>query len=749
MAMRKDAVIQITMTKIILLILLFCLYLLDSLPLIKLLLMLFIGFILSSYVFEDLCESILVSPAFGISYIVLVSYFMSAFGMNLRYLDGVMVVSGILLILFGNPEFRWDSNYWTISLLTLAVLMEFAVKRFYFLLPDYRAADTWFHASKVRMIIDTGTIYFHNIPPYFSHSIETYPSGYHVIISWLSSGQPENIIFAMNYLRLFVWAWFPLATYLAVKVLVNKESALYASILAPFSALYYYFIQYALLPAFTNYLTFLFALFLYVRATEHKNGRYLLSAVILSITMPLIHPYQYMAFQAFAGFYTIFRKRERGSLLVFGIQLLVSAGFYYLFTPGAMAYAQNGLTLDSIYPNKDNPKFLLNILRFTFIKNGQLLLGLGFIVGFIVSLLKRDRLLPLALTVVFLFFIILDKIYWRIPIPYYGAIWNSERVFILLTPIIPIFEGAGLYYLISFLQSRFRDNIRFRSAVALGLIPLFIAPTVQPLSIEHLANESSYLLDPDIVTILEKVGSIVSHTPVATACVFDSGRWLPILTNTSIVCLAGNGGINYKSYYRLINNHTPPYLYVDSRGAAEITAYPLNVEDFYGKYHLVYFRRGIWLFNVSQPASNQDINKIWGYFIVNDSIDCSKRYSERYFVYGWVIKNYAVQKARLEGNPYIVTLSRRSTIAFIPLMNYTALHILLSVPYGKKVKFYLNGNPVGSFVSTVNYSPIWVTIRGDIIARELNFLTIEVVLDPGEALGVRYIKLGGAPNEKA
>ncbi|WP_048148859.1 hypothetical protein [Palaeococcus ferrophilus] len=705
-------------------------------------LMFVLGIVLASRIFEEPEEGLLISPALGASYIIIASYLLSFLGIPLKYLDILAILSGILMVLFEKHSLKFDFDRKVAFVLATVVLMEFAVKRFYFLLPDYRAPDTWFHASKVRMILDTGSLYFQSVPPYFSSSITTYPSGYHSLVAWLSAGNPGNIIFAMNYLRLFEWAYFPVATYLAAKALLGKDAALYAALITPFSALYYYFVQYALLPAFTNYMFFLFALFLYVRAMDVGDVKYISTATVVSTVMLLVHPYQYMIFQAFAGFYMLSKRKERRAFWVFLVQLLVSAGFYYLSTPRAQAYMQNGIKINSIYANKDNVEFLMNILRFTFFDNGQLLLGFGFGMALLLSIATHNRLLPLTSTLLFIFFLILNKIYWRFPIPYYSAIWNSERTFILLTPIIPIFEGVGVCYIVSFILSRVKGVFTRGSGIVVAVVLLLsLAPAVYPLSIEHMASESSYILDENVVSALKAVSNYVGTTPVATACVFDSGRWLPILMDTPIVCLASNSGLNPERYRSLLEGNLARYLYVDTRGTAEIDPYPLNVEEFYKRYRLVYFNSGLWLFDVSSHDPRENIKFVRDYFGVNDTIDCSKDESERYFVYGWVLRNYATRKARIKGTPYIVTISRNSTIAFVPTGNYTGIKLLLSLPAGKRVRFYVNGEPAGEFLSRKEYTPQWVELNHRLLPGELNFLTIEVELKENEALGVRYIKL--------
>ncbi|NJF25936.1 hypothetical protein [Thermococcus sp. Bubb.Bath] len=709
---------------------------------------LILGYGLSRLIFLENEKALLSAPVFGMATVVFSSYLLSLVGVSLNYLGLSLVVIGVILFLLTPQSTEWEFDPPMWGVLSLSVFLQFLIRRFYFLLPDYRAADTWFHASKVRMILDSHSLYFSNVPQYFPRSIVSYPSGYHAFIAWLSRGDPWNIIFAMNDLRLFEIAYLPLGTYLLARSLAGKRAAVFAALVVPFSALYYYFVQYALLPAFTNYMLFLVASFVYVEAFLKKERRLIWASAFLASLVLLVHPYQYMVFEAFAFFLLLREGFTRDNLRIFTIQLAVSALLYYILTPGASSYASRGAVMNPVYPNKDNLNFLRFILTYTFVNHGQFFLAAGFVLALILSLARWNRSAPLSLTFLFMILVILDKIFLRIPIPYYSAIWNSERAFLLLTPIIPILEGIGIYEIVSWVSSAVsRYPIKFagrvKVLVAFSLVLIFVAPAVVPLSIEHMASESSYLLDSDVLSSIHWISSHLGNQTVATACVFDSGRWLPILTDTPIVCVANNKGLKASEYRALLNGTLTRWAYLDTRGAAEIEPYPLNVEDFYNRFRLVYFKDGIWLFDVRNHNTSGNINLVKSYFMVNDSIDISRgRGALRYFVYGWVIKNSAAQRILLEGVPYVATVTGNATIAFVPKRDYSALKVLLSAP-ASGVDFYINGEYAGSFKPVKDYVPQWVTVNGRVLGGKLNFLTIRTHLEGGEALGVCCVKLEG------
>ncbi|WP_048146948.1 hypothetical protein [Pyrococcus abyssi] len=661
---------------------LFALLILTRNPWALLLSSLYLGFLLGSRFLENK-DAILLSPGIGFSFIILLVATLSKLKIPVIAVYPLVVLltfalSWKLKVKLGNTDIK------TLWILTLASFLALAVRDFFFLLPDYRAADTWFHGSKVRMIIDSGTLYFTSVPKYFSSGIVSYPPGYHALVFYLSGNVPRNIIYAMNALRIFEFVYLPVATYLVVKE-IDKRAAYLSALITPFSALYYYFVQYALLPAFFNYLMFLFAIFLLVKSFEGDVNPVLVG--VISGVILLVHPYQFIVFQALSLFYMLFKREMK----VFLVQLAVSLLIFLAFYPSPGKYMTNSVNLYSSYSNKDNWDFVISLLKYSFLDNGQALLGLFFVLGLVYSTLRGNKLVRvITLTFLFILLATINKVWPRLHVPIISAIWNSERTFMLATPLIPIIEGFGL--------SIFKNRKFAYSLLAFSLILAY--PFIR---VEHLASESSYLLDDNVVSFIEKVGNVDGE--VGTACIFDSGRWIPILTDAKITCIS--------------KGERPRYLYLDTRGAGELTPYPLNLEDFYRDYKVLMFEKGLWLLEKGNGSIPMDVCSY--YSLHSDEISWLK--STNHFVYGWIIKNYATQKLRLEKFPYAISVSNVSTIAFCSDKYYSKFKIELGGTPGYKVSLFLDGKLLGTYEFTETGS-LAVTIS-KLVKPGFHFLRIE------------------------
>ncbi|HII61431.1 TPA: integral membrane glycosyltransferase [Pyrococcus horikoshii] len=624
-------------------------------------------------------EPLLSGPGLGIVISTLTVLAISRVGIDVSFsriiIAALALLLGIKVDIKGKIEREKILDF---GMIAISSLLGLVVRSFYFLLPDYRAADTWFHASKVKMIISTGTVYFSHVPGYFSAQIIKYPPGYHALIALLSGFKGENIIYGMNSLRIFEILYLPALAYLVGRE-IRREIGIFAALLTNFSALYYYFVQYALLPAFTNYMIFLLSVYFLEVAMRDRGIKISIMLGITSGIMAVVHPYQYILFQATAFFTTILSKNRK----VFLTQLILSASVFLVFTPFSTEYAVKGILMNPRFSNKDNPNFLISILRYSFVDNGQILFGLSLILALILSLMRGGSIEKgLSLSFLLIIFMMLDKTYLNIRIPYLSAVWNSERAFMLTTPLIPILEGIGLNYI-------------FKVKKELAAIFLVVGMMISYpyLRIEHLASESSYLLDPEVVDFIKEVSRIAGNETVMTACEFDSGRWIPILTETPIVCYSKNIS-------------EARYLYVDTRGAGEIEVYPINIVNFLDR-RVVLFRDGLWLLDLNKHG--KPTGDVLSYYHTNGTISYIK--DTKWFVYGWVNKNYATMKLRLKGFPYAIMIVNTSSILFSTSESFDRIEIRISGKKGRALEIYLDGEFIKRYEFKTEYGDERIVLK--------------------------------------
>ncbi|AFN03304.1 integral membrane glycosyltransferase [Pyrococcus furiosus COM1] len=629
-------------------------------------------------------EALLSAPAFGIVATTLILLATSRIGIDVE--PSRIVIATLTIILGLKTEIKLkleEGKLKELGLLGIASFLGLVVRNFYFLLPDYRAADTWFHGSKVKMIISTGTVYFTHVPEYFSRQIITYPPGYHALVALLSGFKTENIIYAMNTLRIFEILYLPVLAYLVGKN-IKREVGIFAAFLVNFSALYYYFVQYALLPAFTNYMLFLFALYILQLSIRERKPDIILLLGLTSGVMVVTHPYQYMLFQAVAFFTTISLENKREGLKIFLAQLIVSGAIFLAFTPSSSTYLSRGVSMNPRFSNKDNPDFLISIIKYSFIENGQLLFGFTFVLGLIVSIIRGSSIeRGIALGFLTIISLMLNKTYIGITIPYFSAIWNSERAFMLTTPIIPLLEGIGM-----------ERVARIKKEVAISLLIIGMIISYPHLRIEHIGSESSYLLDKEIVDFIMNVSKIAGNETVMTACEFDSGRWIPILTNTPIAC-----------YPKNISK--VKYLYVDTRGAGEIEVYLINIVNFLDR-KVIMFRDGLWLLRLDEHGSPP--RDVLEYYHTNGTIRPLD--DTRWFVYGYINQNPVIIKLRkFEKFPYALMISSSSSVLFSTSETFNELIITINGRENKTVEIYLDGKLLRRYKFKNNYRDEKVNLK--------------------------------------
>ncbi|AFK22293.1 hypothetical protein Py04_0691 [Pyrococcus sp. ST04] len=692
--------------------------------------LIYFGLLLNIGLFKSLegIEVLLLSPGTGMVALIILALSLGRLGVPLKL---VWPTVSFLIVLLGykNRNFELNLNpkrdFKILTFLGFSVLLAFVVRKFYFLLPDYRAADTWFHGSKVKMMITSDSPYFSTVPPYFSKGIITYPPGYHVIAAYLSGGISWNIIFSMNTLRLFEIAYLPIAVYLVGRT-VKEEVGVVSAFITPLVAINYYFEQYWLLPAVFNYIMFLFAVFLLYKTGERKTSP-IISGLFGGV-LAMVHPYQFIAYEILLLIFLLALKRSVKSFIIVA---LISIALPIIFVPSSLNYATSGAKLNSHFENKDNLEFVSYIFSYTFLENGQILLGLAFLFGIILTFIKKhEKIVPLTLTFAVIIGIIADKIFFRIPIPYLSAIWNSERAFLLTTPIIPILEGYGMW-----------ETVGRHRKILLSLILASLLLTYPNISREHIANENSYLLDGNVIEFIKEVNEVAKNKTVATACIFDSGRWIPILTNTPIVCISDSEG-------RVDNSilENAEFLYIDSRGAGELISYPLDVSKYYWKYRIVLFRRGLWLFSLRANSTNQKAKEeAIKYYTASGVMTWLD--SPKYFVHGFIIKNYATQKLLLEKYPYAISVAKNSTIAFSTKNAISSIKISVATGEDNQtISVYVDGKKVWN--GKVGSTPETIEIKTN-TSPGLHFLTIECKrCSYKNPLGIKFVELHGGANHE-
>ncbi len=634
-------------------------------------------------------------PAVGIGIVIVTAHLVSLLRLPL-WMSVPAVYFITLLFWFKRPSKASLLEIWkNISsmdrlFLSLSVFLSAGIKAFFLQVPAYSSAprDPIFHAYKAWEILREETIFIRDNPLGFSGFL-TYPAGYHALISWVSLASRVEVPFAMEALKLFTWVFIPLGSYIAAKELFGNENTARASaIVAPLTYLYYYYLHYSLLHMFLAYYVFLAAVTVYthVISKQKKNEVSLgdLSILVLvALSLLLIHPYVYLLFQAFALsllFVHLIHYHRQGipAIRTFFVQVLGSyLGYYILEYPNRLKVERYTKPIFNSpgFAFKDNPHWLAYILKQTFWDNGQFVFLPFFVLGVALIFKRKSKNgMALLLTVLFDFFLIFDKLWFHINIPFYAAIWNSERIYILLAPVFPLIVGYGI--------SGFLEVFSLTKKSVVAFVFLLTIPGLY-VNVDNYSRELCSTVDESALLVFNELKTI-GEQQLYVPDFKDSGYWIPLFTGKQIKRVS-----------------TPPsdgILYIDSRGFGDIKIEPINPLTFLNKKALVIYHDGIWVFNLSKPAnaSNPEaIKELYRALRLRDNIIDASSFDEwKHFGYGFLLRHPVVVKGILlkEWNG-VFSRANESYIVFVSDRDYSHLKI---VGLGDNTKVYLDGKYIGT-----------------------------------------------------
>ncbi|AHF80281.1 DUF6541 family protein [Thermococcus paralvinellae] len=693
-------------------------------PYLSLLLPWYLGFLMISEEDFDFIEKLALAPALGLGVVIFIMHILSWLKVSLRYSYPIIVLLVIALSLARELKLELSAiDRTTIFGLLIAVFLSVGIKIPFLHVPPYYGKDTIFHAYKLLEIMKENSLFISQIPSYAPIGIRTYPAGYHSILAWIILLTNIPIPTAMLCFRVFIWLLLPLATFIVSSQMFNKQTGILSSILVPLTYLYYYYLHYTLFPAFSNYYFFLIALFLYnqlLLEIEQKDGKilrlFILTFFIIT-TMLLIHPYSYLLFQAYAGitlvmFSLMNRRIDPTIIRIFIIQSIGSFLCYFLLEyPTKLDIISHSRPIFNLpqYSLKDNLAWFNMALSNTFIHNGQLFLGLCFIIGILYMLLKCEdtiRLLfwnSLLLTVVYDIFLILNKVHFHIPIPLYSSIWNAERIYILITPIIPIIEGVGLYLILQKAISLISIHISPSCTIEKGLKTIlivmlisFLMPSLFYTLIIDISFEKMHILNHESYSAFNWINnSLPPNASLIVSNTHDSGEWIPVFTG-KIIIFSHNSDIPFRE-----SKNT--YVYIDSRGIGAIgdNIVSLNPFEFFGKYELLYFNSNIWIYNLSATWNATDprvIEKLKEYYkLPKDDIIGTDFRDWKYLAYGFLLRNPVVIRGAIL-NKWNFAFAPRGCgyIVFVPTQSYN--NLFLKVIFSKQdqtIEIWVNNKKIG------------------------------------------------------
>ncbi|WP_456365283.1 hypothetical protein [Thermococcus sp.] len=669
----------------------------------SLLMLWYLGF-LSMRGFE-LETRLLLGPAAGFVVAIILMHAVSFTGLSLSTV--VFVAYFLLLILSATENWEEALNFgridrFAVAILIFSVLFSAGMKLPFLQIPSYPGgvgSDSIFHAYKSQEILAEGTVFIKrnplNLPMFLS-----YPAGYHSLIAFISLASGSTVPLSMKALKLFVWILLPLGTYALGKGILGRRAGLAAASLMPLSYMFYYYLNYALQHMFLDYYLLLSALTV-VQGIKRKLSL-LLWGSLLAFSVLVVHPYVYLLFIAYVGFLALLSPLEgRQKLWLYATVIAASLVLYFaLEYPMRLPVGHYAGPIFSrpAYSFKDNPHWFAWILRETFWNHGQFVLLPFYVVGIFAL---RRRGFPLLLTLAYDLFLVLNKIWFHVPVPYYSSIWSSERVYVLITPLLPIVSGAGMSVTFSV--------VGFRRKFLAGIIALLIIPAFY-VNLSNYSHEECSVLSGPALNAMSFIGRRIDEGTIYIDNFKDSGYWIPLMTGK-----------------RIIRVSTPPergVLYVDGRGYGDLHVNPINPLEAWKRGSLLYYHGNIWLFRIPGSGDNPAaLRNLTAELSLRDTtINAKKRSDWRYFIYGFLLRHPAVLEGMILGEwNGVFSMRNTSYIMFIPLRNYTSLSI---EGLGENASVYLNGLLIGALGRRITFKgriragrPCIIKFEGDVMIK--------------------------------
>ncbi|ABR54889.1 hypothetical protein Mevan_0986 [Methanococcus vannielii SB] len=487
-------------------------------------------------------ERLLTTPFLAVSYIVILSYLMSVFDINL-----IKIYYLLPLIFFNILNFKKISvknlKINKISGLFVILISIFAIFTGFMIFPEnpLNKTDTQFHSYKLKAIFEEKNIFYETKEiPYLNYI--NYPSGYHSF-TYLFLTQVSDIPSAFNFLMYFMLILMVTGFYLIGEAI--KKGLGYFT--APFviSGSVFYGIIYVLYPNYLAYSLFLISVFFLIRYLNSKETTYLflfsfvLMATAYTHTIPflmiflfivsiLIHETIFKNYTSIKNYLIYFFGSSLISFILISKKLSkeiisyskssniiseplnviihnIFAGFgiFYLFTkhPVYTVALDNELT------------FLISIF-----------LTYLFLIG-IYSLLK-NKLYYLAIFPVLLLAILINSHFIHFNIPFFNTMYASNRMMYNIQAIMPIFYGFGAYSIFNMLKKNF-SKVLF---ILISLCIIFSSAYANSQIIPEYLKEQ-YVVSGDDLMAFDWINKNEIFNETFLNFGQDAGQFLPIYTS--------------------------------------------------------------------------------------------------------------------------------------------------------------------------------------------------------------------------
>ncbi|CAI1493914.1 membrane protein of unknown function [Thermococcus nautili] len=713
--------------------------------------------------------SMLLSPATALSLIIWISYILSFLHISLEHELWVLIGIGGLVLFLGLkkeghtnvPELELEPrDYFKIL---LALLISLVPKLIYYQYPSANS-DPFFHSLKIKEIVLSNSLFFKDLT--FGRSLVTYPSGYHSIISsiiLITKGQLPDIMEVMYWIEILKGILYPVATFFMVYSIVSKKDVAHlAALISAITPLYYNWQNFIILPATLNYYFFMILIGLYSIYINTRDNKVYLMIWFYAFPMVAIHLFQYYVLGVFVlilAIYHLIKKTFRFAINII-TPIVVSPVIYLVLTyPIREFYSPTRIALTNMN-NKTFLSYSNNIYDFfdTFIKPYFIdnstyiltfftLLGLVLIVHY--GIQNRDSILiSLISATLFIIVITLNKLTLRMFIPFVSYIYTAGRALILITPLIPVFTAIGMTTSLDISLRYIKSKSKILRLLAVHIIFLLVLSIVlageYSIFLQHSNSIEHSLIQENSMSAIRWINSnIPPHNVFLNQGSIGSGQYISSLTENMALFNwinqdkfhVGNTTLHPWDYAQIISSRIPSIAYIDtSKQVCNelhhcVVCSSIDVSDFVKEYPLIYFNRGIWIFNLSDEKQEnssstyiaQAINDY--YKLNNDFIYIGSPKFYKYLVYGFRIWAYDIIAQDIKGEypAALPIIHDHGTILFVPNRSYYIVTIGVYSLKSQVIRIEINNVSV---TKVINKGYTTIELNANIVKGRINIIKI-------------------------
>jgi len=733
-------------------------------PYFSILILMFLGLNLSSYICEKISLRVSFAGALGVSVLVIIAYILSILQIGLSPLMYLILILSSITFNFDYYKKISRKEFVSLGKLLFIIGVIVGIRALIFKIPT-DSVDSVAHAYKIQYIIKYSTMFPPKIPKF---DLLSYPGGYHILVAWITILSNDVIPHSMLVARVWSWIFIIMGTYLLGTTWFGERVGIRATMLILVTNIYNYYLIPYIHPNFLSFYFFmctlsLFYLVIHNRVSEHSKKFAQLFLVLLGTATLFVHPYMFQAYVFVIAVYLLlklyskelqFKNAILAGIKYFAFPVIIYALLNpYFWWPELASkviieypwVSYPSITAENLVilrgkPPSDTWEKLQFTIDWLILRNLNYLPPLLLVASLIIPIKRKYRVkevLSLWSFVIFVIILLINRVTYNLPIPFYGSA-SMERIFLWTTPLVPILVSLGFSLL---LQPFSKENSlkMFKILEVVFLVSLFLIPA-KGIAYDMISDEANYYVDLNNINDFQWINEKFSGAIILNSCYTDAGQWIPFFTSNKVL-------FSYLNYCRIYNITpktselliTNKSSFLNATLAYIDTNYPsLNPLIFYDKFRLLRLNEGNWIFDLTSndTSENEKILKTQ-LSLPKDYISGNIYEDGKYYVYGFRKKYFMVQYFHLQGLDYAWLKGEKGIILFVPLENYTkvSLSFLYTSPTSDDIVIKLNN---ASYIVRGRPGKNFYEFTGNISSRNLN--KIELIKNDTKTILIEYIK---------